>query len=310
MAWKSQNRLAQKVYNGHTSSFVYGPDGLRRQMTVDGITTDFVLDGQNVVQERVGGNPSATYFNGPDGVAYRQDDTVSVNEYDQDGNAVSRHPMRFYIFDGLGSVLAEVDINGKVNPDQNGVEHPLRRYEVFGKERGTPVPSTSNHKFCGSLGHTTEDNTGLIYMRARYYDPSLGRFISEDPAGQGKNWYVYCGNNPVNFIDRDGKWVMFALGVVIIALAVYAIVTAVIGAGEFIRSGNAAFESSMKERRKAEAGQGGYNLDNDHNEIMDDCQRRWKQVGGNEDDFKTMVEEGANRAFESYTGYPGSGPTR
>jgi RHS repeat-associated protein len=103
-------------------------------------------------------------------------------------------------------VLAEVDNQGRINSDSQGVEHPLRRYEVYGNEIGT-TPSTSNQKFCGSIGHTTEDNTGLIYMRARWYDPTLGRFISEDPARDGNNWYVYCGNNPVNKVDSTGKFV-------------------------------------------------------------------------------------------------------
>ena len=64
--------------------------------------------------------------------------------------------------------------------------------------------SASNHKFCGGLGHTADDSTGLTYMRARYYDPAIGRFISEDPAGNGVNWYAYCGNNPANCDDPSG----------------------------------------------------------------------------------------------------------
>ena len=44
----------------------------------------------------------------------------------------------------------------------------------------------------------------MIYLRNRYYDPSLRRFISEDPAKDGLNWYVYCGNNPVNAVDPWG----------------------------------------------------------------------------------------------------------
>jgi uncharacterized protein RhaS with RHS repeats len=42
-------------------------------------------------------------------------------------------------------------------------------------------------------------------MRARYYEPSTGRFISEDPARDGANWLVYCGNDPANFRDPDGR---------------------------------------------------------------------------------------------------------
>lgn len=63
----------------------------------------------------------------------------------------------------------------------------------------------SKHKFVGKLGHVSEDETGLIYMRARYMDPVLGKFVSEDPAGDGVNWFTYCYNNPVNLLDENGK---------------------------------------------------------------------------------------------------------
>ena len=46
--------------------------------------------------------------------------------------------------------------------------------------------------------------TGLIYLRNRYYDPTIGRFTQEDPAKDGLNWYVYCANDPVNMVDNFG----------------------------------------------------------------------------------------------------------
>ena len=53
-------------------------------------------------------------------------------------------------------------------------------------------------------GEYLDEETGLIYLRARYYDPSVGRFISEDPARDGMNWYAYCGNSPVMMVDPLG----------------------------------------------------------------------------------------------------------
>ena len=47
--------------------------------------------------------------------------------------------------------------------------------------------------------------SGLTYMRARYYEAETGRFISEDPAGEGPNWFTYCLNNPTTFADETGK---------------------------------------------------------------------------------------------------------
>ena len=42
-------------------------------------------------------------------------------------------------------------------------------------------------------------------MRARWYNPAVERFISEDPARNGQNWYAYCNNNPINLVDKTGR---------------------------------------------------------------------------------------------------------
>jgi RHS repeat-associated protein len=49
------------------------------------------------------------------------------------------------------------------------------------------------------------DATGLIYFNARYYDPTVGRFLTEDPSRKGVNWYAYCENDPVNKVDPTGR---------------------------------------------------------------------------------------------------------
>ena len=56
-------------------------------------------------------------------------------------------------------------------------------------------------------GHEFDAATGLYYMRARYYDPALGRFMSRDPIGYlgGINLYEYCGDRPINNTDPSGS---------------------------------------------------------------------------------------------------------
>jgi RHS repeat-associated protein len=58
----------------------------------------------------------------------------------------------------------------------------------------------------GYTGREQDEYTGLYYYRARFYDPQIGRFISEDPIGfrGGINWYAYVGNNPLGFTDPLG----------------------------------------------------------------------------------------------------------
>ena len=60
--------------------------------------------------------------------------------------------------------------------------------------------------YSGSAGYQ-EDETGLQLLGHRYYDSSTGRFITRDPIKDGRNWYGYCDNNPVSFVDPTGLFV-------------------------------------------------------------------------------------------------------
>jgi RHS repeat-associated protein len=56
----------------------------------------------------------------------------------------------------------------------------------------------------GPFGYQTDGDSGLLLLGHRYYDPTLGRFLSRDPIKDGRNWYTYCANNPVRFADPEG----------------------------------------------------------------------------------------------------------
>jgi RHS repeat-associated protein len=180
-------------------------------MTVGGVTTDYAYDGTMLVREfQINQQtgllaPSATYMVGPMGPCCRINEQNQSEGYYPAG-ATSSTPLtrgvtRWYVYDGLGSVVAELDDNN--NMTTSG------QFDVYGAPRlGTQqgVAATSSQGYVGSLGHMTDASTGgLIYMRARYYDPSLGRFVSEDPSCHGNNWFIYCGNDPVDKFDSSGR---------------------------------------------------------------------------------------------------------
>jgi RHS repeat-associated protein len=107
------------------------------------------------------------------------------------------------VYDGLGSVVGEVDVVGNLTA--------TCLFDVYGAKRGGSGTSTTKQGFVGGLGHETDDETGLIYMRARYYDPGVGRFVSEDVAHSGMNWFAYCDSDPINKYDPSGNVVLINL---------------------------------------------------------------------------------------------------
>ncbi|MCL5061190.1 MAG: RHS repeat-associated core domain-containing protein, partial [Candidatus Thermoplasmatota archaeon] len=86
----------------------------------------------------------------------------------------------------------------------------LQRFDAWGNKTQSAGASIPQYGYTGR----EPDATGLIYYRARYYDPTIGRFISRDPAGMpdGVNRYAYVGNDPVNYTDPSGEIAVNAAG--------------------------------------------------------------------------------------------------
>ncbi|WP_260847654.1 RHS repeat-associated core domain-containing protein, partial [Shewanella algae] len=97
--------------------------------------------------------------------------------------------------DMLGSVVAESDSAGNIISRSH--------YEPFGKRLG------GDKAGIGYTGHLQDEDLNLTYMQARYYDPLIGRFYSNDPVDfrdvHSFNRYAYANNNPYKYVDPDGK---------------------------------------------------------------------------------------------------------
>ena len=105
-------------------------------------------------------------------------------------------------------------------------------YDAYGNELNRDLSDENPFRYCGEYYDT---ETGLIYLRARYYDPNIGRFTSVDPAKDGLNWYAYCNCNPVMLVDPNGLWpslsqILTAAAIVITAAVLVAAVVATAGA--------------------------------------------------------------------------------
>ena len=80
-----------------------------------------------------------------------------------------------------------------------------RSYGAWGEIRQGATTGGPRGRYCGNLGHVQDDESGLIYMRARYYEATSGRFLSQDPARNGWNWFAYAANAPTDNADETGK---------------------------------------------------------------------------------------------------------
>ena len=105
----------------------------------------------------------------------------------------------WYIPDGLGTVRLVMDSSGTTVVSSFASDE-------FGRQ--TAVTGSPTHTFTGALGVRNEVgiDSQLLYARQRWYDPSLGRFLSQDPIGfsGGLNVYAYVGNNPIHRVDPSG----------------------------------------------------------------------------------------------------------
>jgi RHS repeat-associated protein len=185
--WDDLDELSQVSNGATTVAYAYDALGRRLQKTVNGTLTQFLNDGDTLYAQygATWTYPTARYS------AMGLDQPVVRGQVNADG---SDGTAQYYLADGLGSVLAVAD-----SADSNVTS---QRFDPWGNV-------TAASGVIPQVGFTGRepDETGLVYYRARYYNPGLGRFVSRDPIGLqgGINNYAYVGNNPVNYADPSGN---------------------------------------------------------------------------------------------------------
>ena len=79
-----------------------------------------------------------------------------------------------------------------------------RAYDAFGMLVGSTGTPQGPFGFAGDSGYQEDADSGLKLLGHRYYDPSTGRFLTRNPAQDGRNWYAYTDNDPTSYTDPDG----------------------------------------------------------------------------------------------------------
>ena len=189
--YNALNQLTQTLTKNYKVSFTYDAEGLRTSKTVNGEKTVFVWDGDQLVMELFeGGKVKKRYIRGNDLVySDRGEDRASGSE---DGKL-------FYVTDPHGNVVQLIDESGKVVKTYE--------YDSFGNEVNLDSKDDNPFRYCGEY---YDKETGEVYLRARYYQPKVGRFLTgdtytgEDDDPLSLHLYTYCGNDGVNAWDPSG----------------------------------------------------------------------------------------------------------
>ena len=176
------NRLVSTASGGLTVSNVYDAAGNRCAQWVNGVETRWLADGGRAWVKYNGSGGIERFYVYAAGLAY---------SLDASSNLVVFHD------DERGSIL-EIS-------DYTQVVVQAYAYSPYGILKAAQGGATNEFQFAGAHG-TASDTNGLLFMRARYYDPALARFITEDPLGlaMGLNLYAYAGGDPIGKIDPQG----------------------------------------------------------------------------------------------------------
>ena len=166
-----------EVYS-NTVHVVYGyrPNGNRQFKSSVSEEVLHVWDGGSIVVDYTFASPITLFMRGTGLIAQESE---GVRQY--------------YLHNGHGDVVQLVDGSGNVAVSYG--------YDAFGNQLPANTGDRNPFRYCGEY---FDQESGTYYLRARYYNPRTGRFGAEDVAKDGINWYTYCGNNPLSFIDPLG----------------------------------------------------------------------------------------------------------
>ena len=185
--YNALNQLTETLTKNYKVSFTYDAEGLRTGKTVNGEKTVYVWDGDQVVMElSKGGAVQKRYIRGNDLV------------YADKGENTEK---TYYVTDMHGNVVQLLDESGNVTKTYE--------YDSFGNEVKPEKKDENPYRYCGEY---YDKETEEVYLRARYYQPSVGRFITRDTyTGESDeplslHLYTYCANDGVNAWDPSGHW--------------------------------------------------------------------------------------------------------
>ena len=202
--WANGRRLASASNTGLTVSYTYDSDGLRLTKTVGGVEHKYLWQGSKLVSEYYDGKELEFFYDesgNPCAFSYKSSSTAT--------------PVTYYYLTNL-----QGDIVGIL--DSSGTSVAAYTYNAWGKL----LSSSGEMSDVNPLryrGYYYDAELEMYYLKSRYYDPEICRFINADEVTllgvdgsfSSFNLFVYCKNYPVITSDPDGNWINLVVGAVV-----------------------------------------------------------------------------------------------
>ncbi|MGV3615282.1 MAG: RHS repeat-associated core domain-containing protein [Fimbriimonas sp.] len=208
--WDALNRMTAcfDQPRTHYSNFEYRSDGLRSHKAVDRPNQSAMheasrYDGQMPFElERYVENGGLTATRSTLGARGIDAEETATGTYSSStGHTTSSFGNTSYpLYDAHGNRICTLTRSGA---NSYTTDSP-RTFGAWGEIRLGAQTGGSTSRYCANLGHVQDDESGLVYMRSRYYDLQGGRFLNQDIERDGLNWYVYAANNPIGKVDVSG----------------------------------------------------------------------------------------------------------
>jgi len=189
MTWQNGRRLSTLTKGSDSISYTYNADGIRTSKTVNGQTTEYILDGSTILGEKLPDGEYLYYLFDENGVRY---------------GFARGSLLYYYVCNAQGDVIKILT--------SGGATAAWYEYDAWGN-----VVSVGGNASIANLnpiryrGYYYDAETGFYYLNSRYYDPEICRFVNVDgyvSTGQGllgHNMFAYCLNNPISNVDSSGS---------------------------------------------------------------------------------------------------------
>jgi RHS repeat-associated protein len=190
LAYNDASQLTSVAYPGGTDTFQWNALGQRMRANLNGTVFRYIYAGDRVLERTNDTNGTLARYTPADASYY------APLLYFKHNDGTQHYPMA----DIVGTSRRLLSETATVTDTYS--------LDAFGRQMSASGSTVNPYRFGAAWGYTTDTpGSGLLQLGARFYWPEVGRFIQQDPAGDGMNWYAYAGNNPAAWVDPTGLYI-------------------------------------------------------------------------------------------------------